>query len=174
MKLGWNAPALIQTSAPTTCVKLRGSSLAPSWVAPQSYIVYDPSRGTDEYFILEYRKVFSTLTYDGDPWGTGMNGLPDDGLAVWWVKIDPDTKKLLEVESMDGLGGLGAKDSTMMLLPRRGDPGEPLYNDGLWSYGEGTVDLRWLSDGSLGTYASVQSEDPAAGTITVRIGSGRC
>lgn len=174
MKLGWIAPRVIETNAPTTCIKLRGAELSPSWVAPQSYIVYDRSRGTDEYFILEYREVFSTLTYDGDPWGTGTNGLPDDGLAVWWVKIDPKTKKLLEVESMDGLGKPDAKDSTMMLLPRIGDPGEPLHNDGLWSYGEGTVYLRWLSDGGLGTYAYVQSEDPAAGTMTVRIGGGRC
>jgi hypothetical protein len=75
---------------------------------------------------------------------------------------------------MDGLGDPGAKDSTMMLLPRIGDPGEPLYNDGLWSYGEGTVYLRWLSDGTIGTYANVRSEDPAAGTITVRIGDGTC
>ena len=62
----------------------------------------------------------------------------------------------------------------MMMIPRQGTPGQPLRNDGLWSPGEGTAYLRWVSDGALGTYAYVQSEDLSAGTITVRIGGGRC
>ena len=75
---------------------------APAADVPQAYVVYDPSRGTDEFFVLEYRRVFSMLSYDGDPWGTGTIGLPDHGLAIWWVKIDPATKQLLKIpRSMD-------------------------------------------------------------------------
>ena len=76
------------------------------------------------------------MLYDSSPWG--QPGLPDEGLAIWSVRIDPVSKQLLEVASYDGSG----TDSALFLIPPSGTPGEPIGSNGLWAREDGTATLR--------------------------------
>jgi M6 family metalloprotease-like protein len=154
MKLGWLRPTPVTTTT-AACVKLRAVDLPSLAGTSRAYVIHDPARGPYEYFLLEYRREA---------------GLPDAGLAIWSVRINPTTKKLLEIPSYDGDG----KDSTLFLIPPAGTPGEPVGTNGLWSQANGTATLRWLSDGRTATRVSVQSLDAATNTMTVRIGGGTC
>ena len=172
MKLGWLRPTLITTTT-AACVKLRAVDLPSLAGTSRAYVIHDPARGPYEYYLLEYRAP-RPGNYDGAPWG--VTGLRDRGLAIWSVRIDPTTKRLLEVASYDGPGS----DSALFLIPPAGTPGEPVGSNGLWSREDGTATLRWLTDGRTATRVSVQWLDDATDTttvpktMTVRIGGGTC
>lgn len=89
-RLGWLKPRIYSvTNAGSILLR------APSEVYAQSYnggpiILYDPSRGTNEYFILEYREKqskgrrdragYTAYGYDADA--------PESGIAIWHVKTN--------------------------------------------------------------------------------------
>jgi hypothetical protein len=54
IKFGWLAPTILTTAEKRT-VNLRAAELPPDPAEPQAYIVYDPTHGTDEFFVLEHR-----------------------------------------------------------------------------------------------------------------------
>ncbi len=166
MKLGWVRPTPIATTT-ATCVRLRAVDLPSLMGTSRAYVIHDPARGPNEYYLLEYR-VPRPGNYDDSPWG--QPGLPDEGLAIWSVRIDPLTKRLREVASYDGAG----TDAALFLIPPAGTPGEPIGSNGLWSREDGTATLRWLSDGAAATRVSVQSVAGDKSEMTVRIGGGTC
>jgi M6 family metalloprotease-like protein len=53
----------------------------------ETVILYDPARGPDEYFILEYRRP-GTSYDNGRPYGGG-SGLPNAGVAMWHIIENP-------------------------------------------------------------------------------------
>jgi hypothetical protein len=159
MKLGWLRPTPI-TTATATCVRLRAADLPSLSGTSRAYVVHDPARGSREYFLLEYR-VPRARSYDG---------IPDEGLAIWSVRINPVSKRLLEIPSYDGSG----TDAALFLIPRTGTPGEPTGSNGLWSRADGVATLRWRSDGRTATSVRVQSVAADRTEMTVRLGSGTC
>jgi M6 family metalloprotease-like protein len=56
-------------------------------------VLYDPTRGRDEYFILEYRRP--GVSYDAGR-GAAGGGLPNAGLAVWHVIEDSGRQQILK------------------------------------------------------------------------------
>ena len=80
MQLGWVEPQIRSLRSPGSA-NLGVASLAQD---DEPLILYDPYRGTNEYFILEYR---SNVT----PLGRGYeDDLPSNGLAIWQVKLTDD------------------------------------------------------------------------------------
>jgi hypothetical protein len=67
MHLGWSEP---------TVVTRRGYYDVPRNPAGSSFILYDPDKGTDDYFIIENRAPIS---------GTYEQGVGDNGLFIWRV-----------------------------------------------------------------------------------------
>ncbi|ADB33849.1 hypothetical protein Kfla_4832 [Kribbella flavida DSM 17836] len=62
---------------PTVITKDRYVTLLPHDLAPyRSYLLYDPERGTDDYFMIEARRPVT---------GTYEQNVPDDGLMVWRI-----------------------------------------------------------------------------------------
>ena len=92
---------------PTVITKDRYVTLLPDTVAPyQSYLLYDPERGTDDYFMLEAREP-KAGTYD--------QNVPDKGLVVWRVderNVVPKSENVRGVELVrpDGVRTMGCID----------------------------------------------------------------
>ena len=82
IQLGWVKPRIRSTEKlidSTECMQL------PAQDDARPLVLYDPSRGTNEYYLLENRDPKSgRLKYDGDI--PGSSG----GIAVWYVQTDPD------------------------------------------------------------------------------------
>ena len=83
-RLGWNLPQIYKLTETANCTALDPvqSKNAYDIAQPNSYspvILYDPYRGTHEYFILEVR----------DPGQGGYDvNVPDQGVAIWYVMTD--------------------------------------------------------------------------------------
>jgi M6 family metalloprotease-like protein len=101
IKLGWMTPRIlaIPRASESSCYLLEspGGGLGPR----QPLILYDPRRGTDEYYIVEFR---SRAGHDADIY------VPDGGVAVWYVQTNPD-KTLRVINSVIDRGEDGRLDS---------------------------------------------------------------
>jgi M6 family metalloprotease-like protein len=143
LRLGWLEPRVLPITD-SRCLRLRASALAPETgprATPQAYLLYDPARGTREYFLVEHRLPLD-LNYDGDPFRAGSIMLPDQGLAVWYVRTDA-SGALLTVQPYDL--SVSGSDPTLYLLPSRGTPGRPhRFFGGLWDASHGDVAFREL------------------------------
>ena len=67
IKLGWLAPKVITQDGSYTFKAVEKN--------PDAYIIYNPNRGTKEYFIIENRWPTGSFEYR----------LPDKGLAIWHI-----------------------------------------------------------------------------------------
>lgn len=176
MRLGWLRPVVLTTGA-AGCFQLRAAELSPSGAVPQAYLVYDPGRGTNEFFLLEHRLPL-TPNYDGDPFFSGRLTLPDQGLGIWWVRTGSDGLPLTIPSWVNPMGG---RDAALYLLGRRGNPGQTVNRWGLplgslWSAEDGEARPRWIAiDGTgsgtaSGLVVRVKSPDARVGELTIALG----
>ncbi|MGW6279452.1 COG1470 family protein [Kribbella sp. NPDC055071] len=130
-------------SSPTIVTKDRYITLLPDTVAPyQSYLLYDPARGTDDYFMLEARKP-KTGTYE--------QNIPDEGLVVWriderHVRNSPENLRGVEVIRPDGTRTVGCLDDDVDGKIDE-DPADGIDNDGDGKIDEDTKH-DWCGGGS--------------------------
>ncbi len=171
-RLGWLKPRIYSVSN-------TGSALlrAPSEIYGQSYnggpiTLYNPSRGSNEYFILEYREKQSNgrvgaYGYDADA--------PESGIAIWHVKTNrqgallqiPDRipervlrtcRNNLRKNAADGLSrivnrrlpGVGlscGNVSSSVVISPTGHTGLKAGWGGnaLWKSSDGEFSLKWLN-----------------------------
>ncbi len=118
--------------------------------------------------MVEHR-LPATFNYDGDPWLQGSFSLPDQGLALWYVKTDP-TGQLLIVPNI--AGGTNNDRSLYIVPAGGGTPG----SGRLWDRDDGAARPLWLDlDGTAGGSASGLalrvSSDVSRPEITFRIGN---
>ena len=138
LRLGWIDPPVLSTRS-TGCYTLLPATVRPGLGDRRAnqYLLYDPTRGTDDLLLLEYR-VARPYSYDGDPFETGAVALPEEGLAIWVVRKtdggDP-------AEIADPGGGT---EAAMQLYPPDGRIGNPGIVDGLWSVGNAPARPRWF------------------------------
>jgi M6 family metalloprotease-like protein len=62
--------------APTVVVGDGFYNVGPAWATVDAFILYDPDRGTDEYFVVEYRQK-AAGSYDASA--------SDEGLVIWRI-----------------------------------------------------------------------------------------
>lgn len=112
-------------------------------------ILYDPARGTKEFFLVEYRTSTS-------PWGAGYeDNLPSNGLGIWHIVHDAN----------NNLFQLAVGNPSVWL---KGQPNLQRGNDAnlLWTSNTTTPFLTW-SDGTItSTRITVRSFNPGDGSIT--------
>lgn len=120
IRFGWQQPRLVSLTeaigggvlrSPNN--RLPGHQSHPLEERP--FILYDPARGSNEYFILEYRKSINsegsatTAQYD--------QNVGDQGLAIWYVRVNEDKNAvsvpriILPIE--DGLQTTPASDDAI-------------------------------------------------------------
>jgi M6 family metalloprotease-like protein len=117
MHLGWAEPTVVTSS---------GYYDVPVEPAGNSFILYDPDRGTDDYFIVENRAAIS---------GTYDQGVGSTGLMVWrvdeseyravgesgWIKlmtgsaINPTLSHIDPDRTLDGLTWLDGEDTDLAI-----------------------------------------------------------
>jgi len=164
-RLGWLKPRIYS-------ITNAGSALlrAPSELYGKSYnagplILYDPRRGTQEYFILEFReRQYFRTSHESRPYGYDANA-PESGVAVWHVKTD-GSGNLLQIpdripDSRNGkcaaygvtrrIPGIGLScgnvNSVVVISPSghgrllRGGFG----GRALWKPSDGGFSLKWLN-----------------------------
>jgi M6 family metalloprotease-like protein len=181
MRLGWLRPQVLTTDT-SGCFELAAADRATAPIAglgkrllERAYVIYDPSRGTREFFLLEHRWP-TDGTFDGDPWSSPVwSGLPDAGLGIWRATVD-DAGNLLSVPAYDVAG----IDTALFLVPPGSRPdtigplGRPAGNLGLWSKGDGTARPTWLDGSPSGVTMRVASESVRQRTITVSLRGADC
>jgi M6 family metalloprotease-like protein len=144
MQLGWCEPRVRSLGAIGTEFLPAANMVRPD--AP--VLLYDPGRGTSEYFMLEYRSARnrSGLHYDEDVAGTG--------LVVWHVKQDAN-KDAIEIP------GFGVS------VYSEGAPGLVAGGNGVWESQRITPVLRWLGGASTGVRVQVRPFAPTDSGIVI-------
>jgi M6 family metalloprotease-like protein len=190
-KLGWVEPKIIASDSSgdpflaSQCLVLPAIERARLSPLPLAAILYDPSRGKNEYFMLEYRRAFDS-NYDGRPWRTSSIGLAQDrGLAVWAIRTKANTEPLA-IPSKDGATNCGGdkqqrcQDSAIHIYPPSGGlprVGFPQPGRGLWTAADGGEGLYWVETDSsaLSPFAlRVAGTLDRGGSLAVEINLGSC
>jgi len=142
-RLGWLKPRIYS-------ITTAGSALLrePTELYGESYnagpiILYDPRKGFQEYFILEYRaqqrsKKVRGYTSD-DAYGYDAD-VPEDGVAVWHVRTTP-AGNLIKIPDRIG----GTVYSAVVISPPRHGLGAGWGGRALWSPRDGDFRLKWLN-----------------------------
>ena len=127
LQLGWLEPRIRSLTAGG--IETVPATQSPATDAP--VILYDPARGFNEFFLVEYRTSTS-------PWGAGYeDNLPSNGLGIWHVVHDAN-RNLQEWANvgqsvwLEGQPNLGRGQDANLL----------------WTSGTTTPALRW-SDGTV-------------------------
>lgn len=125
MRLGWQKPriySLRETSSSDFMFSPRYTNAELSG----SVLLYDPRRGTREYFMLEYRDR-DLFSYDKD--------VPDDGVALWHIQTD-SSRKPLDIENEGRavwtIGDDGVHGGNSLFTSADG-AFFPRWADGFWS-----------------------------------------
>jgi M6 family metalloprotease-like protein len=115
IQLGWVTPKIYDITEPGACEYLSWYPAGPE----QPVILFDPRRGTKEFFLLEFRSR-ADVPYDEDAAGTG--------LALWYVKLNPDNSQA----SVPGLLINPGPDTIVQSVPPQGSDDQILdfQNDG--------------------------------------------
>lgn len=189
-KLGWVEPKIIAVdsrsdpSLASQCLVLPAIERARPSPSPLTAILYDPSRGKNEFFMLEYRRALAS-NYDGDPWKTQSRGMGQDrGLAVWLVRTKANTDPLA-VPSMDGATNCGTdqkqrcQDSGIHIYSP-GRVGSPPPGRGLWTTADGQGFFYFLNRNNFVDPGTIPISLRVAGTLgrgsllAVEVNRGSC
>lgn len=156
IQLGWIKPRIFPITEPGNCFLLESVQKG-SYTASQQHrpiILYDPRRGTDEFFMLEYRSpdFFNRGKYDRD--------VADRGLALWIAHTNEDKSPRVMADLVISAG----PDNILQTRPLAGtddasvDDSNPPDGipDRVWSGNDrilqtklapGSDDLFWLENG---------------------------
>jgi hypothetical protein len=149
MQLGWCEPrirSLTDGGIQSIPANQYGNSTAP-------IILYDPVRGTNEFFILEYRTPTS-------PVGSGYDAnVAASGLAVWHIKQDAN-HNAVAVPTLDGL-------NFDKVVWNEGPPSFQRGTSTLWGSGSVSTNLSWLGGAGTSTHLHVLPYNVGNGSITV-------
>jgi hypothetical protein len=157
MVLGWIEPQIVPMSAPASFDLSAAATSAPGQVA---VLLYEPSHGTSEYFLLEYRtpNPVGGNHYDAD--------VASEGLAIWHVILD-ENKMPTEIQSLTK--PTGTDKSVFLEGPApAGSRGFSRGANQLWPAGT-TPELLWLDGTPTKMRLAVQPFLAGAPSISVAL-----
>jgi M6 family metalloprotease-like protein len=147
LQLGWIEPRI--RSLPAGGVEtIAAAQIISATDAP--IILYDPARGTSEFFLLEYRTSTS-------PSGPGyQDNIPSNGLGIWHVVHDGNKNSF---QYPNGVPSVWLE-------------GQPNLQPGtdtnlLWTSSTTTPFLAWTNGAVTSTRIAVKSFNPGDGSITI-------
>lgn len=159
MQLGWVEPR-VHTTWDTFEAELLAPQVMPDASSTSDeapIILYDPSRGTGEFFMLEYRAMLAgDQSYD--------RNVASDGIALWRIQQDPATKVPGSI-----LSGAGNGAYTIFHL---GYPGFTRGSGATW--GAAIEGLQWadqtpVQPATFGIYTLAGGGSPTRGNATPRV-----
>jgi M6 family metalloprotease-like protein len=154
MAFGWLQPRFFRTTDPGTCVSMRAAQEAGFEEITSPVVLYDPSRGAREYFILEFRRraVPGTISSaDADM------ADPDGGLAIW--RVQPNARGNIDDDIIITSGADTLRYGRVNYL---GAPGLQAGRGRLWRAEDGDILLSWSDGTPVGTTTPVG--------VTLRVG----
>lgn len=106
------------------------------------------------------------FNYDGAAF-TNLSGIPDSGLAIWYVKIGADGIPLI-VPARDASGALlpGEIDRAVYIYPRNRSYG---FSQELFKRSDGIVDVRWPDGTASGLRVEVLTNDLTQPSLRVKV-----
>jgi M6 family metalloprotease-like protein len=146
LHLGWGAPTVVTRDGYYAVPRADLSNV--------SFLLYDPGRGTDDYFLVENRRPGGS-TYD--------QGASDDGLAIWRIDdrqyaSDDEAVRPLEIMRPDGTRPDGCPSSCYAgSAIDAWDPSDPATP-------QRTMEAPWADGTPAGV--AVRAISPAADTMT--------
>lgn len=103
-------------------------------------IFYDPRRGRDEFFMMEFR-ITNSGSYERD--------VPSSGLVIWSIRTLPGTFTPLDLQRIN-TNYLQAKAVAVI-----GAPNQSVAMGQAWTSANGIIDLNWPSVGDSGLHLRV-------------------
>ena len=154
MAFGWLRPRFYRTTDPGACVSLGAAQQAGFREDTSPVVLYDPVRGAEEYFILEFRKreVPGTIL-SADAEMADSQG----GLAIW--RVQPNAQGTLDGDFVRVSGSDTAKYARANHL---GAPDARTGGSRLWRAEHGDIRLVWSDGTAWGTSTPVG--------VTIRVG----
>lgn len=147
MRMGMVRPRILPIPDGATSRQTLNLTLPFNRSSYEPVLFYDPARGTQEYFMMEYRR-------------SGAGGFEDDvpgnGLVIWYVKTD--ASKVPDV--LESAYSTGIQGQAVAIV---GAPGQTPATGRSWQSSDGDIRLRWpdgtdtglrLRVGPAGTTAS--------------------
>ena len=155
IRLGWVQPAIVRKSGTIPIDAIEQSHVA--------YILHDPARGNQEYFIIENRQP--GLAYDSD--------LPDAGLAIWHVMEEAHVYENLAAPagvSAANWATIGAGDwgrrAIRMIRPVYGPPFDNRF--ALWDGADALTGYDLLSTDANPNHATLKWADGTPSGFSIR------
>jgi len=147
--LGWVGPRVYDLRGPGNCVTLKAPPALGDWVERdhRPVLLYDASRGRNEYFIVEFRNP-EVVPYDRDA--------RDSGVAVWYVQTDGGPTRLAQVP-LQGRNGGATEPANFLVNAPDGSPFAARGNTPLWRNAHGTFALEWLDRSDSGVRLRVEA-----------------
>jgi hypothetical protein len=141
--LGWTEPQIGTLAAPGSA----NLAAADSGNTSAPLILYDPTHGLSEFFILEFRSNAypGKSLYDAN--------IPGVGIAIWHLKVDA-TYLPVHVPALGVNDPTGCQSDTELAVFVDGQPVlvRAQSSGELWTVGQQTPALRWL-DGTAANFA---------------------
>jgi len=161
IRLGWLRPRIHPILDSGWSTYLEASDPAPG-AGGEPIVLYDPARGPDELFILEYRTPTGPRSEGYDA------GVVGQGLAVWYVKKDRG-HRLLSFNwpppiARPYAASVGNHMLTDFIIGKSGTWGAGPF----WTATDGEFALRWGDGADSGLRVKVGALAPESGVLAVQ------
>jgi M6 family metalloprotease-like protein len=158
MALGWHRPTILSLREPHMNIPLHAKASDSPY---NSYILYDPSHGNREFFMVEFRTPNTTSAsgvnrtiYDTDVAGTGV--------VLWHVNLGSDLKPRNLQEPPQHIPGIFALGANL----------DKFDSQRVWGSGAETPPLRW-TDGTSAGGAKIWVHNFASNATDITISVGQ-
>lgn len=177
MRFGWVEPVFQPIEGSGTVLLGAPGHLSGSEMA-RPILFYDPARGLDEYFLVEFRTPFPICPEDGAPRQACVNysdaGVVDTGLVVWHYRDAGEaSNRPADVRRRDDPDGRfwwdedSAPDAHMLHLAVVSAPDQELGRWSYWDGSEGEIALTWWDGSDSGLRLRPQAATRTSRLISV-------
>lgn len=146
MRMGMVRPRIMPIPSTTSARQSLRLTLPVNNAAYEPVLFYDPARGTDEFFLLEFRRTGAS-SFDAT--------VPSNGLVIWYVKTDA-SNNLVNLQTINGSFPEG---NAVAII---GAPDQQIAGGRAWQSRDGEIALRWPSGGDSGLRLRVAPFAPGA------------
>lgn len=184
MRAGWMRPRVIRMDQTGGAARIGMTAGVADLDGQPPLLFYDPVRGHNEFFMVEYRNPNESRGFDTAPGmvdrldvittpGTprrGSDGMIDlgQGVAVWYVRVDETGEKLASL-AWPPQSGTGDLDGAYLVSPQSLRAPFPVPGTGpLWQNGDGELQLRWYDGTPSGLMLRVGPMDASSRSVVVQ------
>ena len=167
MRFGWSEPRIVSLRAGGRFVL----PVATAGVADAPLVLYDPLRGTHEFFVLEYRSR-AQVSANYDAYFAVIQAIVGEGLVIWQVATRPDHTPFVTTDSYQWVPGdpaLAPPAYYSSSILNRSAPDLLATPNLPWAGNQTTPSLRWFDGTPMPARIRVLPFPAGATSITVEV-----